>query len=379
MTINVLNLFTAETADKILARGLAVAQAIGLVVTSWRNGDPTKSLYYYLAEALAAKETKAADFAKSGFMSTAEGDWATLHAKDVYGVTRGEATFATPTVTLRNDGGGVYPDLGDGGLTVQSTATGKTYRSTGLGYDPTTEIDDPEFGPGDLLKFDLIADEAGAASSVGENEIDAFVTPSELATFDVVIVSSTASAARDQQSVEELRDQCGDTLGALSPNGPPDAYEYVCKNAELTGTTEINRATAEGDSDTLEVTIYVAGADGSVDPSSVAAAQAAVLRWATPLCVRPTVLSAVNVSVNISAQIVGENIPSTFLAAINGRLGALFLGLPIGGTVYRSRLISEIHAAVPQAASVNLITPTIDTVLSAGLVPVVGTVEVVEV
>lgn len=370
MTINILNLFTRETADKILSRGLAVAKALGLPVTSWRNGDPTKSLYHFAADFFDAQEERNTEFAKSGFMSTAEDDWATVHAKEMYGVDRGDATYAAPTITLRNEGGGVFSDLGNGGLIAQCIATGKTFHST----------DNPGvLGPGATLTFALVADEAGAASSVGTDEIDDFVTPAELTTMGVVIVGSTSAAAQDEQSVPELRDQCGDTLGALSPNGPPDAYEKVCKDPLLTGNTEINRATTIGDHDSGEVTAYVASAAGFVTAPSVAAAQAACLRWATPICQLPTVQSAVANPVAVTAQILGPDIPASFAAAINGELGKLFLGLPIGGTVYRSRLIAAIHTAVPQVISVNLILPAADTLMAADNVPTLGPVSITEV
>jgi hypothetical protein len=361
MTINVFALFAIQTVEKFLTSGLAVAKAVGLPVTSWRSGDPTKSLYHYLAETLGALEERNTEFAKAGFMSTAEGEWATLHAKDVYNVDRGVATYAEPTITLQNTGGGVW-DLDVGGLIVKCTATNKTFTSTN---NPGV------LGPGTTLTYELIADEAGAESSVGTNEIDDFVTPAGMATFGVVVLSSTPAAAQDEQ--------CGDTLGSLSPNGPPDAYEYVCKNSELTGNSEINRATSIGDNDTGVVTVYVASAAGVVSAPSVDAAQAACLRWATPLCVRPFVESATAEAVNISAQVSGQDIPAAFQSAINGELGKLFVGLPIGGTVYRSRIIAAIHAAVPQIASVNLIFPAADTVLTEGSVPTLGTLAITEV
>jgi hypothetical protein len=370
MTISITTLFTAETAAAILKAGLEIAQVLGLPVSSWRSGDPTKTLFHYQAEMQAAREEKSTQLAKSGFLGTAEGDYATLHAQDTYGITRAEATHATPTVTLTNGGGGVFDSLGNGGLTVKATATGKTFHSTN---DPGT------LGPGDTLTWELIADEAGAASSVAVDEIDAFVTPAELATYDVVIDSSTAAAAQDQQTVEELRDQCGDSLGALSPDGPPDAYEYVCKNSELTGVTEINRATTIGHDDAGEVTVYVASTSGAVSGASVDAAQAAVLIWATPVCIRPTVISAAAVSVAVTCQITGEGIPANFLDTIEGALESLLLSLPIGGTVYRSRLIATIHEAVPQIASVNLILPAADVALAVNEVPVLGTLIVTEV
>jgi hypothetical protein len=323
-------------------------------------------LYAYLAEVIAGLEESYVEFTKAGFLSTAEGDWATVHAKEVYNVDRQAATYAKPTVTLKNNGGGVFPSLGNGGLTVKCSATNKTYHTTD---NPGT------LGPNVTLTFQLEADEAGAASSVGDDEIDAIVTT----LLGVEIVSSTGAAAQDEQSVGELQDQCGDTLGALSPNGPPDAYEYVCKNPALTGNTEINRATSVGDHDSGEVTVYVASATGSVTPASVAAAQAACLKWATPLTVLPTVYSAAANPVAITAQISGSDIPASFRAAILGELGALFIALPIGGTVHRSRIIAAIHDAVPQIASVNLISPAIDVVMPANNVPTLGTINLTEI
>ena len=46
------SLIVAETKAEIYARGLAMATALGLPVTSWAPGDPTRSLYFYLAETL---------------------------------------------------------------------------------------------------------------------------------------------------------------------------------------------------------------------------------------------------------------------------------------------------------------------------------------
>lgn len=369
MTINVLNLFTRETYANILSRGLELAKVLGLPVTSWRNGDPTKSLYHFAADFFDAQEQRNTEFARSGFISTAEGEWSTVNALEVYGVERGAATYATPTVTLRNNGGGVW-ELAAGDLRMRCIATNKTYVSTN---SPGT------LGPGAELTYELVAEEAGAASSVGQDEIDDFVTPAGMAVLGVVIVGSTSAAAQDEQSVEEVRVQCGDSLGALSPDGPPDAYTYVCRNPALTGNTEINRATPVGDHDSGEVLIYVASAAGVVTAPSVAAAQAAVLRWATPLCVLPTVQSAVAQPVAVTAQILGGDIPASFATAINGELGKLFTGLPIGGTVYRSRIIAAIHAAVPQAVSVTLIAPAADVAIAPNGVPTLGAVSITEV
>jgi hypothetical protein len=49
-------LLVVNTAATLYDRGLAIARVLGLPVTSWRTGDPTRSLYKYLATVLASQE-----------------------------------------------------------------------------------------------------------------------------------------------------------------------------------------------------------------------------------------------------------------------------------------------------------------------------------
>jgi hypothetical protein len=94
MTIHVLQLFAVNSAAHILKTGLEVAAALGVPVETWRAGDPTRSLYHYLAEVLAAHDSILASFVRSGFLSSAieqakeDGnlDWLTVLAKEMYGV-----------------------------------------------------------------------------------------------------------------------------------------------------------------------------------------------------------------------------------------------------------------------------------------------------
>jgi len=376
MTLSISALFSVRTFDQILAVGLEVAEALGLPVTTWREGDPTRSQYHYLAEVLSTLEPTNASYIKAGFLSSAVADaeesgsseWLKVLALETFGVEVAEATYATSAagegVTLTNGGGGLY-DVAAGDITFRNSVTNKTYHNT----------DAFVLSAGLTHTFEIVADEAGSDSTVGDDEIDELVTTLP----GVTVVSSDPVVGIDEPSPKAIEVLCLATLGALSPNGPPDAYEYVCTNAALTGVTEINRATALGDDETGEVTIYVASAAGAVTSGSVAAAQAAVLIWATPLCIRPTVISATAETVDVTAQIVGDNIPSTFLSDIEGALETLFLDLPIGGTVYRSRIIAAIHEAVPSAVSVVLLAPALDVTLAATEVPVVGTVIVTEV
>lgn len=366
-TIDVDSLIEDTDEDTYFALGLDIARALDLDVDSWRTGDPTRSDYKFIAEALARKDPVVSAYIRSAFLSKAAGDWLKVVALELFGVEVPEAQHATPTITVINSGGGFYP-LVAGEMVFKCTATGKTYHSTSGPIVSGIETD--SLSGGQTAVFNLEADDAGSDSTVSANEIDEILTTK----LGVVIVSSTAGVGADAPTDPEIRILCTDTLGALSPNGPADAYAYVCKNPKLTGVTEITRAEASGDSTTGLVTVYVASASGPVTSPSVAAAQLAVLQWATPLCISPTVASAAAHVVPISMQVLGDNLPTDFGTRITAKLGALFALLKIGGTVYRSALIAAAHLAVPEIRSVVLLTPAADVSLLVSEVPTLGTV-----
>lgn len=373
MTIHISQLFAVNTAAKILSTGLGVAQALGLPVSTWRAGDPTRSLYHYLAEVLAAHDTIVASFIKAGFLSSAieaakeDGnlDWLTVLAYELYGVTVPAATYATFQVTLHNAGGGNYPRLA-GEITVKSSASGATFHN----------LDAPApLVAGATVVYTFVADAAGSDSSVAQDEIDELVTTM----LGVEIVTNTSGFGQDEPTPDEIGILCNATLGSLSVNGPPDAYAAVCLNAELTGTSEVKRASATGDSTTGLARVFVASASGGVSVEGVQLCQDACEHWATPLCVTPQVASASPIAVNLSAQIQGTAIPEGFQALVAGEYAKYLASLPIGGTVARSAVIAAVHRAIPQATSVNLLAPAADVAPAVGEVAVPGSVTVVEI
>lgn len=368
-TIHIFTLIAKQGRDAFLRKSLALAAAVGLPVTSWRTGDPTLSLYQNEAEVNDGLEDIVISMAKSSNLTTVEeDDWLDQHAQDVYGLEPAAATYAHPTITLRNDGGGVYP-LAIGDLTVKSSASGKTYHNIAQGRD-AGDVETLVLGPGVTLTYELEADEAGSASTVIAGDLDALVTTLE----GVVIVSSTAGVASDKPSAAEIKEQCRATLGALSPNGPPDAYEYVCRNASLTGSTEITRASARGNNLFGQVTVYVAGTAGAVSSTSVSQAQRACELWATPLCIRCTVLSASNYGVNVHAVVTGASIPAGYEATVRGELERVFRTFAIGEDVATSQIIAAIHRSVAEIESVQLLAPMgLFVTIADGGVPVLAT------
>ncbi len=393
MTIPLSDLIKPATETEIYDAALAVAVALGLPVTSWTAGDPTRSLYHIEAETLAALEQIAVGFIRSGFLDYAadaarEDDaarvWLRVLAQQVFGVDVPPAVAATCDVALTNTGGGVY-DIDPGDLTLKSTTTGKTYRNTTGGHLPA------KVGAvNGVLTVSVVADEAGSASSAAAGEIDAMVT----SLLGVTCSNALAAVGVDEQDPSTTVLQCRDKLGSLSPDGPREAYTYVARNPALTGTTACTRARAYGDGSTGNVSVYLAAASGGVPGPDVALITTAILKWATPLCITPTVASAVAVAVPVTYEVwIYKSVNRTVTeikAAISAALTAVLATRQIGGDIippaatgklYRTLIESTIRGVYPQAFRVALSAPAADVALGLGdvatLGAVVGTVNLV--
>jgi hypothetical protein len=367
MSYSLIQLFAQRSREYFISTGIAVAQSLGIDPTTWRTGDPTKSLYTFMATVLNAAEQRTVEFFKAGFLSTAEGDWKTVNAKEVYGVDRTLATFAVSQVTITNGAGGHF-DEEINAIVFKSSLSQKTYHNT----QPLVA-----FGPGNVVTIEVAADEPGTDSNAGADEIDSIVSP---AMIGVTVTASTPAAAVDDQSDTSLQEQCDASLGALSPDGPADAYRFVATNAALTGVQDITKAETEDDSGTLTVTIYVAGPAGPVAPSSVTAAQAAIERWATPLTVTPTVVNSVGDVTNYTATISGANMPIDAADLAEAALLALFkdfaIGTASGYDIDPTVFTTAIRNAVPGIVSIPSYSIVAPVHVAAGHVPKPGTLTV---
>ncbi len=363
--ISVATLFVAQTAETFLKIGLEVATMLGLPVTTWRTGDPTKSTYHFLAEVFGEKDKVFTEFVKAGFLSTAEAEWLELRASEVYGVAKPQASYATPSVSVVNDGGGFFTH-NPGEAVFQNTITRKTYRNTN-----TVTL----AGLGAVGTYELIADEAGSGSSVGVNEIDEMVTQAD----GVRITGSTVGLANDAATDPELRSLCAESLGALSPNGPWDAYAFVAKNPKKFGGVDVgvNRATPHPSTNGT-ATLVIATRSGAADAAAVAATQTLVELWATPLTVNPVVVSAVALSTARTLTIYKKSTltksATEISAAALSAIDKLFSEVPIGGNggvVAESKMNEVIHALFPE--QIDKVVGATEITLATNQVPVRGT------
>lgn len=371
MTATLEQLLFTESKEALYTRALALATSLGLPVTSWQPGDPTRSLYHLEAEILVLLEGTVAGFVSSGFLEFSHGDWHKICAKQGFNVDVPEATFATTDVVLLNTGGGVY-DLDAGDLTLKNTSSGKTYRNTTGGH----------LGAGGSLTVTVIAEEAGSASSAGAGEIDDLVT----GLLGVVCSNTVAAVGIDEQDEEVTTAQCRDKLGPLSPDGPKEAYSFVARSPELGGTSAVTRVRTYADSETGIVAVYLAGPSGAVSAADRTQVEAAIIKWATPLCITPQVLSAANhtiaptyqVWVYKSVNLTAAEVQSAILTALEDAIAARPIGgdviAPAAGYIYASLLESAIRNAFPTKIFRVVVSSPGDTALSANEVAVLGTV-----
>lgn len=366
------SLLVRQTKAQILEAGLAICRTLGLPVTTWQAGDPTRALFNYEAEFLSTLEEVVLGYVASGFLDYASGIWLKILAEQVYGVEVPEATFGTTTVDLTNAGDEDFSfDPGD--ILFRSNVDNAiTYRSTTGG----------SLTPGGTLTVNVEATVAGSASSVGANEL-------ELATAlsGVTGTNPTAATGIDEQDEATTRQQCRDKLDALSPNGPRGAYSYVARSRTLTGTTAITRVRVFSDSDTGDVDVILAGPSGAVAGPDVALVEAAILKWATPQCITPNVVSATPVTVPVTYQLwiyaASNKTSAEIQADIAAALATMFASRPIGGDIvspattgklYKSLIESTIRGVFPEAFRVSVSLPAGDVDLTNTQVAVLGAV-----
>jgi hypothetical protein len=369
MTTSLASLIVQETKAALYDAALAIAVTVGLPVTTWEEGDPTRSLYEVLSSELEKLEGVAARYVASGFLDLAarldDSRWLKLTAYQKYGYTAREATYSTCTVRLTNAGAGVYVvDAQD--LSFALTANPDvTYRNTSGGTLLASST----------LDITVECEVAGSDGSAGIGDLELVTT---IAAGIVSGTNTTAAVGTDEETPASIVAGCRAKLEALSPNGAAGAYEYVALNSEITGAADVTRVKVVADSDTGDVAVYLASSGGAASGPDVALVEAAIVQKATPQCVTPTVSSAAAYPITITPTVylydsVGATeaeIKTAVVAAVN----ALFASIPIGGDgddgkVFRARIIGAIIAAYPgYVFQVDLSLPATDVTLTAAQV-----------
>lgn len=375
-------LLIQHTKAQIYETALSICTLLGLPVTSWQAGDPTRAAFHHESEILESWEEIATRFVESGYLGYAKGVWLKIRAEQDFNVTVPEATYATTQIVLTNAGGGSYDeeDLAAGNLTFRNSSTGKTYHNT------TTGSLGPVGSDTDELTLTIVADEAGSDSSAAVGEIDEMVTQ----LLGVTCTNPTTAIGVDEQDASVTVQQCRDKTGTFGPNGPKDAYSYVLKDPEKSGLSFVPRVRVYSDSDTGDVRIVVAGPNGAITADDRELCEEAVLTHCTPLCITPTVVSATNVVVPVTYELwvykrcnksedeIKADVEAELLALLSSSdrpIGGDVIPPATDGALYKSLLESTIRGVFPGDAFRCVVTlPAGDTALDDDEVAALGTI-----
>jgi hypothetical protein len=324
------DLIAPMTTDEVKALLYDMMGIVGVKTSSWKPGAVVRTIVAIVAVFGAALSVLISKIARGGWLELATGEWLRILAFYVYGVTKHEATFATGSVTIDNTSGNLY-SYGAGECVFRNAVTDKTYTNlSALTINPATSG----------ITCTIVAVEAGSASTAAAGEV------SELASAltGVTLTNPAAIVGTDAEEAQPLRTRCLERLGALSPNGPWDAYAYIAKSCERADGTPIGITRVRSVPDGYgRVYVFVATATGAVtgdqtDPNTdLGALQLALLTWAAPLGITPLVYSASPVTVDVTyiayaISTIGLT-SAQFTAAALLRLTATFASSPIGGYI----------------------------------------------
>lgn len=373
------DLITPVTKDQVQKSIYDVLGITGVNTTSWKTGAVVRTMIAGTSIVIAGFSTLTAQIARSGFLELAEGRWLTLVARHVYAVEREVATFAEGEITLSNTGGGIYT-LDPDDLVVSNPDTGKSYRNT----LPFT------LGAITSITIPIRAIEAGSGSTSSPNAI----TEMETTLLGVTCANALSVVGRDEEQDPALRLRCSEKLGALSPNGPWDAYTYAARNAKRPGGDNVGVTRVRVVKDGFGyVTIYCATATGAVTGTAynpdtdLGIVDLEIQQKAAPLAVTANAASAVPVVIPVTYSVWMRNTSGLttqqITDAIAARLTTFMSSQPIGGNVigadpgkvFLDAIKSAIASTRPEIFHVAVTTPAADVVLTPSQVPVLGAVD----
>lgn len=351
MAISIDDLITPLTEDQILQSFLDILTTMGIPATSWRTGGVARTILRVVAKTYAGFTTLMSNIARSGFLETAQGDWLTLLARNVFNVERVEATFAVGQVTIVNTGGGLFGPYAPGELVFLWPSANKSYAN----QDTIT------INPGATLTgVNVQALELGSASSAAPGQISAFVTP----LLGVTVTNPASVVGTDAQSDPDLRTECRNKLAAISVRGPRGAYAYAVEAATRPdgSAVDINRSSISPNSSTGVVTVYVASPSGVPSPSDITYVADSIENIARPDSVTCNVLAATAVPYSAALTVWAKRTDGITSAQItdlvNQALILAFENYPIGGIPKppnsQGYLYAEYVAGVIQGAHASI-------------------------
>ncbi len=331
------DLLGLPTTSAAVLRGLlASAISEGIKVTAWAKGGPTRAVYRSMGDFGKTIADFIGQIADQGILEAASGAPLRILAKQVYNIEDPGATKATTTLLIGNSGGGEYPYSPDNPLTLSSTITKKIYTSLGTGIILGLTPDQP---------LDVIAQDAGSASTALPGQIDTWVSSVDSLTID----QPQAAIGTDGMSDADLKTACRARVGfvptesTIGAGGAAGAYESVSRSGpdgkggvvRPDGTRITVTRVRVIEDGAGGVIVYLADNDGPIAVDDLALVTTAILAYAKPVGVPVSVLNASALAITCTLTVwIGTSTTATddeVKAAITAALVTYFQAIPIGG------------------------------------------------
>ncbi len=417
------DLYTKPTAVQIKASILAIADAVGLLVTSWILGDPSERWIEIVARALDDfTSTIQVQYVRSWFLdlATDPGDpgdlsadqsprpgWLSTLGENWYGTIRRGQTLATGTLTVTNVGGSsatIFPlSLTFQSDVVQSDGGYPTYRNSADPSIYTNPDGSVTLAASASIDLPIVAEQIGTYANAQPGHIVIVVT-SGSGSFTCTNTSPVLGAERE--TPDAYRERCRTAADQQSPGGPGNAYRRAATTAidgsalqryDGSGPVGTTRVYVSPSSVLGTVQCYFADNDGPVDAVDLDSSNANITGiplgvitdpiGVVPDCVTYSGAEAIGTTITVAGTckirarpgLVTLDVQNAIVAA----LSTAFAGFEIGGfdqsagagVVYTVDLNGIVRDAFPGIYDVAITTPgTSTTALALGHVGVLSTV-----
>lgn len=317
-----------STADQIADDMIAIAQALGLAITSWVEGSPWLTLVYAVADTLEDVGLAVVRIAANAYLGPggARGIWLDRKLESDFDDERIEPVFTVGQVTLEDHGGGPHT-IEDGNFLVK-TAGGLQFRVISGGGSLALNGSLPVVVRG-------VA--AGAAYNVANDAISALVTAAPTVTVSNPAVGTSGTwittLGSDIESDDAATKRARLKWSTLATGSPVAAYLYWALSTPGVTRASVDDGNPDGPN---TVRVYVDNA------GSVAALQA-TLNVKAPDGRKATAMAATTQTVTIPAVVTTlRAYRDAAQAEAEANLVELQNATDIGGRVIKSEVIERI-------------------------------------
>lgn len=300
-------LLTVVTSAELQTQILNAMTAASLPTSSWQKNGKWQNLIVWFSSMLQLVYARLNDVARGAFLDTAEDQLLIDLGENTYKTKYRGKTFATGTITLQNDSGGIITEAAEAISFALVADPSVTFKNSG---------DISGWTNGTTLAVPIVCQKAGtignAASSAGPSFNLSIVTT----IIGVTIVSHTATVGQDAQDQEDYRKLCRKRSASLSPRGGDGAYEWTVLNIYTDGTRidpenpdpaktalNINRVRVNGSTGDGTVLVSLASPSGAVDGTEFTTAVAALNQFVTPSGTTLIASNCTTVTVSVTATI----------------------------------------------------------------------------